>query len=78
MAPKAPNAIPSPANSKAIALISAPAPKARTIPICRGGQLRAEASTAPRTNEEAASVPQASAASIAVRSYRAAGARRTR
>ena len=55
---------PSWASSKLTALISAPAPKARTRPTCRGGQRRAKLSSAPMTSELAASAPQPIAAAI--------------
>ena len=53
---------PSSASSKLTALISAPAPKARTRPTWRCGQRRANASSTPSTSEDAASAPHPIAA----------------
>ena len=60
-----PTFAPSSARSKLTALISAPAPNARTRPTSRVRPRRASPSSAPRTSEEAASAPQPSAADIA-------------
>src|ERR1700709_517917 len=64
VAPAPPTPSPSPANSKLTALISAPAPKARTRPTSRGDQRQAKLSSAPMTSELAASAPQPVAAAI--------------
>src|SRR3954469_859462 len=64
VAPAPPTRSPSSANSKLTALISAPAPKARTSPTWRGDQRRTKLSSAPMTSELAASAPQPIAAAI--------------
>src|SRR4051794_762535 len=64
VAPALPTSSPSWASSKLTALISAPAPKARTRPTCRGDQRCAKLSNAPMTSELAASAPQPIAAPI--------------
>jgi hypothetical protein len=62
--PSPPVWAPSRESSKLIALIRAPAPKARTRPTHCFGHSRANARNAPATRDEAASAPHPSAASI--------------
>src|SRR3954453_21435673 len=60
--PGSPSFEPSSTRSKLTALISAPAPNARTMPTARSDHGRARPSSAPRTSEDAASAPHPSAA----------------